>query len=82
MQSSGSSLPDVEHIRQIKLESMDLTRYGVRPVFLTKKSHLWSADGKPELCLTPDEALAAVGLCAVWSGWPVDSCLSIEPLEE
>lgn len=72
-------MPDVAVIRRLQLEAMDLRCYGIRPVFMTKHSRLWSVDGRPELCLTVDEALAAVGFCAIWTDGTVTGGLRIEP---
>jgi hypothetical protein len=65
------------------VRQMRLDRYGVRQVEVAPGAVLYSVDGRPELCLTVDEALSHVGLCLIvgiggetfiepWEGSPTD----------
>jgi len=71
-------VPDVSFIRRTILEGMDLRRYGIRPVLISEDVYLWGIDGRPELCLDVDDALATVGLCAVWKDGTIAGGLCIE----
>lgn len=73
---------DVTAIKHIFVEQMDLEPYGIMVVWISPYVHMWSVDGRPELCLTADEALASIGLCATWKDWSVQGGLVIEPWEE